>query len=302
MVDYKQKFEPKGNKIIHGAGQSMEAFTNYCNAVGKYKPLIYMTYVKMKNMDAWVEKMNEEMKSFPNVILQIGFNFLIDGKDATKEISEGKYDKELEKFFKTLLEIDRPIFIRLGYEFDKKEKYNPKYFIKAWKYVVDKCRKEKVNNIAKVWCACPYNGTYPVELYYPGDDYVDWFGVDVFTKSAFTYSGVEDFLKLAERHKKPVMVGESTPARTGVDKGEESWNEWFEPYFKWIKKHPVIKAFCYINWDWVKDWKNPTSFAHWLNGRIHENEIVRKHYVKELSNPRYIHNQPIKEFLKKVYY
>lgn len=300
-MDYKQRFEPKGNKIIHGAGQSLEAFTNYCKAVGKYKPIIYMTYVKIHHIDKNIEKIKKEMKAFPNVILQIGFNFLIDGNDATKDIAGGKYDKELERFFKTLLELDKPIFIRLGYEFDKREKYIPEDFIKAWKYIVDNYISEN-KKIATVWCACPYNGTVPVEPYYPGDKYVDWFGVDVFAKSAFTYSGVENFLKLAEKHKKPVMIGESTPARTGVDKGQESWDEWFVPYFNWIKKHPIIKAFCYINWDWVKDWKNPTSFAHWLNGRIHENEIVRKNYVKELKNPRFIHNQEMNSFLEKVYH
>ena len=82
------------------------------------------------------------------------------------------------------------------------------------------------------------------------------------------------------------MIGESSPARTGVDKGKESWDEWFKPYFKWIKSHSIIKAFCYINWDWGKDWKQP----EWLNGRIEENEEVRKRYVKELSKPIYLHN------------
>ncbi len=297
-MDYKQKFEPRGNKIIHGAGQSLEAFTNYCNAVGKYKPLIYMTYVKIHHIDKNIKKIRKEMKAFPNVILQIGFNFLIEGKDATKEIAKGKYDKELKRFFKTLLEIDKLIFIRLGYEFDKKEKYNPTDFIKAWKYIVDNYISEN-KKISTVWCACPYNGTSPVEPYYPGDDYVDWFGVDVFAAKHITkkYKPVEDFLILAKKHNKPVMVGESSPARTGVDKGQESWDEWFKPYFEWIANHPNIKAFCYINWDWGKDWKQP----EWLNGRIHENEIVRKNYVKEMSKSKYLHNQNINEFLKKVY-
>ena len=93
------------------------------------------------------------------------------------------------------------------------------------------------------------------------------------------------------------MIGESSPARTGVDKGQESWDEWFKPYFEWIENHSNIKAFCYINWDWEKDWKQP----EWLNGRIHENEIIRKNFVKALKNLRFIHNQKIKDFLEQVY-
>ena len=299
-MDYKGKFEPKGNKVIHGAGQSLEMFREYWKAVGKNKPLIYMTYIKIQNMDKWVDKIQKEVKEFPNLILQIGLNFRVEGEDKTKEISEGKYDKEFDKLLKVIREFGNPVFIRIGYEFDKAGKYNPDNFIKAWKHFVDKYRNEKINNVANVWCSCPYKGTAPVELYYPGNDYVDWFGIDVFTERHFansTNKQTEAFLKLAKKHKKPVMIGESSPARTGVDKGQESWNEWFKPYFKWMEYHPNIKAFCYINWDWGKDWKQP----EWLNGRIHENEIVRKNFVKELSKPKYLHNQDIKKFLEKVY-
>jgi len=38
-----------------------------------------------------------------------------------------------------------------------------------------------------------------------------------------------------------------------------------------------------------------------LNGRIHENEIIRKNFVKALKNLRFIHNQKIKDFLEQVY-
>ena len=142
-MDYKQKFEPRGNKVIHGAGQSLEMFREYWKAVEKNKPIIYMTYIKIQNMGKWVDKIQKEVKEFPNLILQIGLNFRIEGKDGTKDISEGKHDKELNKMFKVIKDFRNPVFIRLGYEFDKADKYNPKNFIKAWQYVVDKYRKDK---------------------------------------------------------------------------------------------------------------------------------------------------------------
>ena len=290
-INFNQKFEPKGNKVIHGAGQSLEAFSKYWDAVGDYKPVIYMTYAKIPKISKWVNKIKIESKRFPNLMLQIGLKLLDSkGNDKTEDILSGGYDKDLADFLKTIKEFKDPTFIRIGYEFDKEGKYNPLKFVKSWRYIVNMFREAKINNIATVWCACPYNGTEPVEPYYPGDDYVDWFGIDVFSARHFkdsSYEPVENFLKLAKKHKKPVMVGESSPARTGVDKGKESWDEWFKPYFKWINNHPIIKAFCYINWDWGKDWKQP----EWLNGRIEENEEVRKRYIKELSKPIYIHNK-----------
>jgi hypothetical protein len=303
-MDYKQKFEPKGNKIIHGAGQSFERFSSYWNAIGKNKPLILMRYVKMTNVPRGIKKIKDELKQFPNTIPQVGLKLLDENKkDLTLEVLRGNYDSDLNLLVLAFKELKIPIFLRIGYEFDKKGKYNPENFVNAWKHIVDKFRESNVNNVATVWCACPFKGTEPVEPYYPGTDYVDWIGVDVFYSRHITgkYKPVENFLKLAKKYKKPVMIGESTAAEVGVLNGEKSWDDWFKPYFKLIKNHPIIKAFCYINWDWERDkkWGSPGT---WGNCRIEENEIVRKHYVTELKNPRYIHNQEIKDFLKKVYF
>jgi len=60
-MDYEQKFEPKGNKVLHGAGQSLKRFYEYWEAVEKNKPVIYMTYIKIQNMDKWVEKIKKEV-------------------------------------------------------------------------------------------------------------------------------------------------------------------------------------------------------------------------------------------------
>lgn len=293
-VNFNQKFEPEGNKVIHGAGQNLETFSNYWEAVENYKPLIYMTYAKIPKIQNWIEKIKIESKKFPNLMLQIGLKLLdADGKDKTSDVLAGKYDEDLDNFFKTIKELEKPSFIRIGYEFDKMGKYDAKNFVKAWKYIVDKFRKAGVDNVAAVWCACPYKGTDTVEKFYPGDDYVDWFGIDVFSARHFKgsqYKPVEDFLELAKKHKKPVMVGESTAAGVGVLNGEKSWEDWFKPFFKWIHNHKQIKAFCYINWDWLidKTWGSPGT---WGNCRIENNEIVRKNYIKELSKPCYIHNK-----------
>lgn len=299
-MSFKQRFEPKGNKLIHGAGQSIEAFTNYWNAVENNKPCIYMTYIKIQHLDEWILKIRKESKQFSNLVLQIGLNLRINGEDKTKYISEGKYDNELKKLTEILKELKNPILIRIGYEFDKKEKYNPKSYILAFRYIVNFFKKKNVKNVASIWCSCPYPGTEPFEQYYPGDEYVDWFGIDVFGEKLFkdnAYEPIERFLKMALEHKKPVIIGESSAIKIGIHNGEKIWKEWFKPYFKWIKDHPQIKAFCYINWDWGKDWKQP----EWGNCRINENEFVRKKYVKELQKKKYIHNRPINDFLKLVH-
>jgi beta-mannanase len=288
-VNFNQKFEPKGNKVLHGAGQSPEQFKNYWKAVEKYKPVIYMTYIKIQNLDKWIKKIKKEIKEYPEIMVQIGLNLRVNGEDRTEEISKGKYEKELKKLAKTIKELTNPVFVRIGYEFDAKGKYISSNYISAFRYIVTLFRKNKLKNVASVWCSCPYPGTEKFEPYYPGDKYVDWFGIDVFGVKFFKdnyYGPTREFLKMAVKHKKPVIVGESSAIKIGIENTREVWDGWFKPYFKWIKDNPQIKAFCYINWNWEKDWKSPK----WKNARIEENEEVRKRYVKELSDPRYIHN------------
>jgi len=298
-MDYKQKFEPRGNKVIHGAGQSFQRFREYSKAVEKNKPLIFMTYFKFNETDMWIARAKKQLKESPNLIFQIGLK-MHNSKSMVADIYQGKYDKDLTKLMKTMNHIENPVFIRIGYEFDWPDRYDPKEFVRVWKYIVDFYKKMKVNNIANVWCSHPFSNSAPVEPFYPGDDYVDWFGIDLFARKYFKddkYLPVQNFFKLAKKHKKPVMIGESTPAKVGVDKGIDSWNEWFKPYFKLIEKHSEIKAFCYISWDWKEDYNKP----EWLNGKIQDNELVRKNFIKELENPKYIHDQEIRDFLDLVY-
>lgn len=301
--DFKQKFEPKGNRIFHGAGQSLETFTKYWNAVEDFKPAIYMTYVRINKIGLWSNRIKKEINKFPNLMLQIGLNLKVKGEGSkVKEISKGKYDKEIGLLCKTLREIKNPSFIRIGYEFNTPGRYKPRDFILAWKHIFNKFKENKVDNVATVWCACSPMSKNINEImkYYPGDNLVDWFGDDIFGIRLFEEHKrtiTEDFFKEAEKHKKAMMIGECSASKVGVLDGEKSWEKWYKPFFDWIRNHPVVKAFCYINWHWGIDWKQP----EWGDCRIEKNEIVRKKYIKELSNRRYIHNQPISKLSSLVY-
>ena len=305
-MDFNQKFEPKGNKVIHGAGQSPEQFKKYWEAVENYKPLIYMAYNRLNEVREKLLRKLEELQVIDgNLWLQLGLNLKPKGeKEKCKEITEGKYDEEILFLVKSLGEFKNPVFLRLGYECnDPTHSYNSKYFIMAWRYIANIFRKNNISNVAFVWSVCTAFSRDITELmkYYPGDEYVDWFADDLFGVRHFTEKNnpkiiTEAFCNEAEKHKKPLMIGESSPAKIGVDKGEESWNMWFKPYFEWIKEHPVIKAFCYINWNWGVDWNQP----EWGNCRIEENDYVRKRFVKELSKECYINHEETKKNKQKL--
>lgn len=275
-------------KILHGAGQSAGAFLRYCNAVEKFKPCLYMLYVRINEIG---KKFPEKLKEMENIsdrlIPQIGLNLKAkELGEQCPEIISGKYDKEINLL--TSL-IKKPAFLRVGYEFNNPDaKYKPNEYIQAWKHIEKLVRKNK--HLILVWDCCTAfsKNIKEVMKYYPGDTNVDWFGNNFFGVKHFKDNKnkvTEDFYQESVRHKKPLMICESSAARVGVLNGQKSWDEWFKPYFKWIVEHKNVKAFCYINWNWATDWKQP----EWGNCRIEDNEVVRINYVKELSDRRYFH-------------
>ncbi len=304
-MDFNQKFEPKGNRIIHGAGQQLpEDFRDYWKTVKECKPLLYMTYRGINQpIDSWFNKVRKEITAFPNVLPQIGLSMTVEihGPQTHYEhdVAEGKYDEAIDSFCKGCEELEIPIYVRLGFEFNGLawNGYLPEAHVRAWKHVVDRIKKNNVNNVATVWCYA-VDGEKNYMDYYPGDEYVDWWGIDIFSPEHLRDEFTEKFMQDAVKHKKPVMIGESTPRYIGVLKGQESWDTWFKPFFRWIEQHHVVKAFCYINWDWSKleNWKD------WGDSRISQNEIVKRNYLEEIRKPKYIHNLPINEFLKLVNY
>ena len=102
--------------------------------------------------------------------------------------------------------------------------------------------------VANVWdYSCDGNNLKP-EPYYPGDDVVDWWGVNIFSGNSMPDSTcVTDFVSNAKSKGFPVVIGESTPRGKGAQ--DSSWKKWYEKYLKLMNTSPVKMA-CYIDWNW----------------------------------------------------
>jgi len=302
--NYNAKLEIK-DKIIHGAGQSNhKEYMDYFNAMpDNAKPLIYMCYVNIKyyfSAETFIKKLKDLLIFYENkniyIIPQIGLEMTLIEKPEMHyedEVAEGKHDEWLEKFCVLFKELQRPAFVRIGYEFNGSwNGYNPVTYKKAFKKVTDKFRKHKLD-IATVWCAAPPLGEYM--QYYPGDEYVDWWSVNVFGENDILSNEVDVFMKRALKHNKPVIIGESTPVNIGVLKGKESWDRWYSKYFKLMRKHKNLKAFSYINCDWSK-----THWSNWGDSRIEKNKYVQSRYIEEVSNPVFFNGTDEKSYKKEL--
>lgn len=298
-VDFGAKFEPKGNYILHGAGQDQSGITvtfdHYVEALGEnLVPAITMGYTAPHhNYVDWASYMKQGLEIYGDtnyLFLQIGVHF---NKDENPDecyydrIADGSMDMEVRSLIQVLKAFNRPVFCRPGFEFNGEwngytdgETYK-KAFIR-FAELVQECQAD---NIALLWCYNPDAAEKDYMKYYPGDNYVDWWAIDIFRAGSMLEKHTEEFLKDAEFHEKPVMITEATPYGYDVTAGE-GWEEWFEVYFHFLQGHPVIKGTCYINWEWspYPQWYN------WGDARMEEApEDFQERYRQEMSDPIYFH-------------
>lgn len=300
---FKAKLEPEKG-VLHGAGQDPKAFYDYCKVMGeKQMPILYMTYVgiygEKEKIITWGNDLRDQLAlaAHGKAIPQIGVN-MVSGKDTGEgkdhEVAGGLFDENIEVFCKMVKDLKRPAFIRIGYEFEGSwNGYQPETYKIAFKKITKALRNHNID-AATVWCSGGCSAEEctleDVMTYYPGEDWVDWWGIDIFSQYELSDERVFAFCDQAIEHQKPVIIGESTARYVGVHGGKSSWQTWFAPYFKLIRDRPEIKAFCYINWEWAY-WSESLGFKwhDWKDCRIEQNKYISQHFRQEMELPLYCH-------------
>ena len=272
-------------------GQSLEDIQAYEDATHVI-PGGLMSYTSVQKAEGLTEPADvgggtQESQSFvdqyPNTVLQIGLYMV----NACDDVARGKMDSQIDKIATWVRGTHRPVFIRVGYEFDGPHNhYSPSDYIRAYRYVVGRFRQLGVTNAAFVWHSYASVVTSPLTDWYPGDEYVDWFGISYFNQPQRYMQPVID---LAKQHKKPVMICEGSPWVVQT-KYANSWNLWFAPLFKFIAAND-IKAVSYINCDW--DATPMFRQQRWGDARLRSNtEVLGRWRQEGASQDRYLKSSP----------
>ncbi|HOY08885.1 MAG TPA: glycosyl hydrolase [Candidatus Omnitrophota bacterium] len=278
-------FVPSQGRVLV-IGQQKDSMEIYIKEFGTV-PAGFMIYTSIQELNG-LEQPDDKgagvghgqywVDTYPGTVLQVGL-YLV---GALPEILSGQYDDHLRKMGEWILRTRRPVYLRIGYEFDNKDnQYDPKLYQQAFRYIVEMFQKQGVTNTAFVWHSTAYSeGGVAVMDWYPGDAYVDWFGVSFF--STQQRSQVEAFCRLAREHGKPVMIAESAPAGLYTTRGKL---EWLKHFFDLIEKED-IKIVSYINSDWDK----LPMFAHmkWGNSRLHRTKELRDYWLSRVQNSSYL--------------
>ena len=253
-----QKFVPPGGKQLLIIGQDLEAVKNYSSTNKFPSPGGHTVYVSLYGINSPTGPypfggLGEDRDGVPvaavdwgaglvsahtaafdplykNSVLVIGLS-MNDESKKIEGIAKGNFDAEIDRLAKFISKVNKPVFLRIGYEFEGA--WNPSYkdpeiYKAAFRGVTEGLRKQGVTNFATVWqtSASPIDDIIEkkrekIEDWYPGDDVVDWMGLSWFLNPQIQSSTspikttqeelAEELLNLARSHNKPVMIAESAP-------------------------------------------------------------------------------------------
>lgn len=228
--------------------------------------------------------------------------------------TSAQYDAIIDSIITLSKAYGRRMFLRIGGEFNGKGDgwngggYTPHHYVTMFRKITDMFAARGFrDSVATIWCYYPAaaNDFDSVDvrgpLWYPGDAYVDWFGLDLFNADDFdlaapdsSRSGIsrkgksERFLAMARAHGKPVYMSETSAKGVNISAdaadGIADWNAWFAKFWEFIAVHPEIKGYSYINANWPD-----RAYPGWGDARIQNSAYVTEQYRIEMRKPRYIH-------------
>ena len=294
-LNFGARLEPQG-ALIHGAGQSPDTFAGYWGVMpAGRQPMVYMWYIGLAGLSSnWSDQLKAQLLLYPNsfIIPQVGLN-MTNGVTAAgvsesyeAQVAAGAYDQQIANLVTGLQRLATPVYLRIGYEFNGTgwNGYNPSTYQQAYIRITNAIRAANLE-VATVWDAsgdAADLGVTDYMDYYPGDQYVDWFGMNMYGTSMFNQDpAITPFFALAIAHQKPVMLAEQSPRYVGAQNGTTSWNGWFEQFFNFMQTTPVVKQFDYIDWKW----SNYPNWANWGDARLETADApyVRNQYVAQLA-------------------
>lgn len=166
-------------------------------------------------------------------------------------IVEGHFDSFFTDWAKQIKQVKGAILLRILHEFNgdwypwciAKNDKNPQLLVKAYKHIHDIFKMQQVMNVKFIWC--PNSMSFPQEKWnfimeaYPGDEYVDFVGMDIYNGAgkstvwrSFRKEGIENYFIMTQRIPgKPLLVCE-----TASRERKETEPEAAQDKAAWIKQ------------------------------------------------------------------
>jgi len=227
------------------------------------KPTIHLTYYDFKG-DDWV-KSSVNTSDFASGRIPL-VNVEPNNINFT-DIINGKYDAMLKKRADDAKAIGKQFFVDFAAEMNGDEGWgghNAAKYIAAWRHLHDIFVARGATNVVWAWCPNNEDAEGPAAMsYYPGDQYVDWTGIDGynwgtsdpdFEWQTFRQVFAGLYPKLAGKGK-PIIIAEMASDEAGGSKA--TWINDIIPTLK--NDYPLIKAIVWFDVDKERHWQITSS-------------------------------------------
>ena len=197
------------------------------------------------------------------------------------DINAGRWDAYIDEWGAAAARLDLPFMLRFGHEFNgdwypwslAQNGRQGSAYANAFRRVVTRLRAAGARRVQHVWCF--NNDNKPAESWndprsaYPGDDVVDWIGIDGYnfgtSQSWSRWTAFRDIfagsVALANglSPSKPIVLAEMGCSETGGDKAA-----WITQMAADFARMPSVRAFTWFDIIKETSWSLTSSDASWL--------------------------------------
>lgn len=208
---------------------------------------------------------------------------------ALRRIVSGEHDAYIRRWARAAAAWDQPFFLRFAPEMNGDWRpwspgvngNTPEQFVRSWRRLHNIFKQEGATKARWVWSPIVhYDGAAPYESVYPGDEYVNWVGIDGYNWGDHKPWGWQSFTDIFDRSyeimgnltRKPLMLPEIASAESGGDKA--AWIR--QSFLRDIpERYPRVRAVVWFDADKETDW------------RVNSSTATREAYRKVAANSRY---------------
>jgi hypothetical protein len=193
-------------------------------------------------------------------------------KQSLSQIASGEYDAYLHESAAIARSWGGQLLVRFAHEMNGNwypwgaGTALPYTYLAAWRHIVSLFREDGATNVGWVWSPYVEVGTrFPLAAYYPGDDWVDYIGLDGYNwgrvrgrwqdLAAVFSTSYSTVTSLSSR---PVILSETASTENGGDKAE-----WIRTGFMTTipENFPRVTAVVWFNQIQETDWRINSSQA-----------------------------------------
>jgi hypothetical protein len=257
---------------IPGGGGSAGTLDAYASMVGR-RPDIFLVFRNMSGPLLYSSEINNlrARGETPMVTLE---PYTSGGVASLADIAAGKYDDYFRKEADAVRGLGMTVMIRFAHEMNLlssdwgpgKAGNGGSAYADAWRHIVTLFRAEGASNVQWVWAPNVDYGGRPFNQFFPGDEYVDYVGLDGYnwgnsggeSFASFTKIFASSYATITQLSTKPLIITETAASEAGGDKA--AWIE--ETFLETIPQQmPRISAVIWFNEDKERDWPVNSSQA-----------------------------------------